>query len=887
MSFTSGNDINILQKTDLGVVSAGKGDDVYIIDDDVLAPNQQIQISDALGNNTIHLLDGLDIKEALVASNAIELVLDNGAKIDVLGANNYSFLLGGDPITGKDGTIETFSDFVTKTLGLTSIPSTSNIEKTYNITIGGNNYNIINVYDNHTFSGTNGSDEFKFDVVSALKDVNGTNTQATITNFDLSHDFLYLTLPTPDSSISNLSELNGKEGITVSYNPFLKSTVITFGNDQNGGEAVTLTLSGINQDDWDKVMINHAPVETGSSGSTEGNSGSSSSCTCPSNNNITFSLATEGSNSVVENHDLSLTVSASSPVDHDTILYYKIVPANDPNYNNATPNDFDITSAVVIPKGQKSATIDVFAWDDEKQEGDEAFKVALTDKSGNILAESGELIVHDPDGETYHLTTSIDHFSGTSGTDTIIGMVSQDSSENTLNPDDQIDGDGGRDKARFYLKTDFNGFSDTGYMDNVESVNFMNKAGRDITFNAKNIWGMSVLNLIGDDQGHSVNVEHLDSKISTLSIYHVYDDVNVGIGTANYTGYQDSLTLWLDEAGFYNGPDNNKAIKISMDGVEYINIVTEIFATDTNKVDYVDLSGLTSVRGIKVSDGIAELRIKDVDSNLRYFDGNHYVGNIIANLSNAHNIQDIKTGYGDDTITVSRGHNIIDGGEGNNTLVINGYYVDGNDFAIQNIQHIVLDTNNGDLTAYFTHQSEPLYITVSGNNGATIYGGLGNDKIVGGPGNDTIIGGPGADILTGGAGDDTFVLMSKNDTGYSMIEDKDGSGNISNGDEIIGQFDVITDFQTSASGGGDKLDITPISGIDKGNGGNTLDLDYHQYEIIKGNWDSNTDTFEVDSNNGKDELVMFDIQGVYGDDDAAVVLLGVTDFTQNDFVTHT
>ena len=760
MSFTPGDDINILQKTDLRIVGAGKGDDVYIVDDNVLAPNQQIQISDALGNNTIHLLGGLDIKEALVANSAIEFVLENGAKIDVLDANSYHFLLGGDPITGENGINQSFSDFVTKTLGLTRIPQPGVIEKVDNISI---------------------------------------------------------------SSGSNSGEENG---------------------------------------------------------------GSSTNCTYPSNNNITFSLAPEGSNSVVENHGLNLTVNASAPVDHDTILYYKIIPANDPNYNNATPRDFDITDAVVIPKGQKSATINIFAWDDQQQEGDEAFKVALTDKSGNILAESGELIVHDPDGETFYLTTGKDFIQGTNGTDTIIGTVSTDSSENTLNPDDQIDAFGGRDKARFYLKTDFNGFSDSGYMDNVESVNFMNKADSDITFNAKNIWGMSVLNLIGDDRGHSVNVEHLDSKINTLSIYHVYDDVNIGIGTANYTGYQDSLTLWLDEAGFYHSSDNNKAIKISMDGVEYINIVTEIFATYTNKVDYVDLSGLTSVRGINVTDGVAELRMKDVDSNLKYFFGSHYVGNIIANFSNAHNIQDIKTGYGDDTIIVSRGHNIIDGGEGNNTLVIDGYYVDGNDFALLNIQHIVLDTNNSGLTTYFTHQSEPLYITVSGGNGATIYGGLGNDRIVGGSGNDTIIGGPGADILTGGAGDDTFVLMSKNDTGYSMIVDKDGSGNISNGDKIIGQFDVITDFQTSASGGGDKLDITQISGIDKGNGGNSLDLDYHQYEIIKGNWDSNTDTFIVDSNNGKDELVKFDIQGVNGDDDAAVVLLGVTNFTQNDFVVH-
>jgi len=886
MSFTKGDDINILQKTDLGVVSAGKGNDIYIIDDDVMAPNQQIQIADEEGNNAVHLLDGLIIKEAIVASNALELVLDNGAKVDILNANDYKFLLGGDAITGKNGTEQTFNDFVTKTLGLPSIP-TNGLEKAYDITIGSNEYNVINVYDNHTFSGTNGPDEFKFDAVSALQDTNGTNTQATITNFDVSQDFLYLVLPSPDSNITNLSELNGKEGISVSYNPFSNATIITFGNDQNGGEAVTLTLDGISQDDWNKVMINHAPStnNTVSSGGNEGSS-SNSSCTCPSNSNITFSLIPD-SNSVVENHDLYITVKASSPVNQDTILYYKIVPADDPNYNNASPGDLDITNAVVIPKGQTSAKIGVFPWDDEKQEGDEAFKVALTDKDGNILAETGELLVHDPDGETYYLTPGQDIIQGTNKTDTIIGFVSPDSSENTLNPDDMIDGGGERDKARLHLKTDFNGFSNSGYIDNVESFTLKNEAGRDITFNAKNIWGMSSLCLGGDNEGHSININNLDSKINSLGLFHIYDDESIGLGTANFTGYNDSLTLWLSDVGYYNSPSDNKAVKISMDGVENINIVTEIPTWNNNKVDYVDLSGMTSVRNINVTNGIAELRIDGVDSNLTYFDGSHYVGDIISDFSNASNIDIIKTGYGNDTITVSSGNNIIDGGGGYNALIINNYYVDGNDFAINNIQHIILDTNEKPITAYFTHQSEPLYINVNGDNGATVYGGLNNDRIVGGPGNDTIIGGPGADTLTGGPGNDIFVLMSKNDTGYSVVYDRDGSGNISNGDKICGQFDVITDFQTAASGGGDKLDINAISGINNGNAGNIIDLDYHQYEIIRGNWDSKTGTFIVDSNNGNDELIKFDIQGVNGDDDAAVVLLGVTNFdAQSDFAVH-
>ena len=255
MSFTPGDDINIIQKTDLSIVGAGAGNDVYIIDDAVLSPNQSVEISDSLGNNTIHLVSGLEIKEALVASSAIELVFNNGATIDVLDADHYNFLLGGDCITGKNGTNESFSDFVTKTLGLSGVPQPGQVEKAYNITIGGNNFNVINVYDNQTFTGTDGPDEFKFDAVTALQDANETNTQATIVNFDVSNDLLDIIMSSANSSVSNLSQLDGVDGVHLDYDPFDNTTIIGFGNDQNGGEAVTISLVGITQDEWNQVHV--------------------------------------------------------------------------------------------------------------------------------------------------------------------------------------------------------------------------------------------------------------------------------------------------------------------------------------------------------------------------------------------------------------------------------------------------------------------------------------------------------------------------------------------------------------------------------------------------------------------------------------------------------
>ena len=51
------------------------------------------------------------------------------------------------------------------------------------------------------------------------------------------------------------AEKDGVDGIHVDYNPFDNTTVIDFGPDQNGGEAVAISLVGITQDKWGQVHV--------------------------------------------------------------------------------------------------------------------------------------------------------------------------------------------------------------------------------------------------------------------------------------------------------------------------------------------------------------------------------------------------------------------------------------------------------------------------------------------------------------------------------------------------------------------------------------------------------------------------------------------------------
>jgi methionine-rich copper-binding protein CopC len=120
---SKGNDVILLQQTSTAIVGAGEGDDRYILNSALLAPNQKITISDTQGSNTLHLVGGLTITGSKVTNDALLLTLSNGAEVTLLGANTFKFMTGGDSLTGQGAQTSIFSDFVTKDLGYTAVPA--------------------------------------------------------------------------------------------------------------------------------------------------------------------------------------------------------------------------------------------------------------------------------------------------------------------------------------------------------------------------------------------------------------------------------------------------------------------------------------------------------------------------------------------------------------------------------------------------------------------------------------------------------------------------------------------------------------------------------------------------------------------------------------------
>lgn len=127
MAFTSGNDINILQPTDSGIVGAGAGNDTYILAQNFLSAGQTVTISDSSGTNTLQLIGGLTITSHKIAGTSLQLTLSNGAAVTVLGADNFNFKVGGNPLSGIEGVSKSFQAFATESLGATALPTGATI----------------------------------------------------------------------------------------------------------------------------------------------------------------------------------------------------------------------------------------------------------------------------------------------------------------------------------------------------------------------------------------------------------------------------------------------------------------------------------------------------------------------------------------------------------------------------------------------------------------------------------------------------------------------------------------------------------------------------------------------------------------------------------------
>jgi serralysin len=169
-------------------------------------------------------------------------------------------------------------------------------------------------------------------------------------------------------------------------------------------------------------------------------------------------------------------------------------------------------------------------------------------------------------------------------------------------------------------------------------------------------------------------------------------------------------------------------------------------------------------------------------------------------------------GVGDDTYEIynSNAGAIIElAGEGTDTVVISSVIGDISYALPANVENGDAEGDDPEASDTLTGNELNNSLFVSSWNVATVHGGAGNDvlsfsadigQLYGDSGDDTLMGGFGDDLLVGGAGADTMTGSAGKDRFiYTDVSDS-----------TPGAHDLITDFAPSATGTGDRIDLSAI-----------------------------------------------------------------------------
>lgn len=104
-----------------GVVGSNQ-DDLYVVSATVFRDGGNIRISDAVGSDQVHLIDGTTFSSGLFAADTMRLTFANGRTLDVLGANRLQYFVGSDPLAGVTGAALSYERLLREIFGLAGAP---------------------------------------------------------------------------------------------------------------------------------------------------------------------------------------------------------------------------------------------------------------------------------------------------------------------------------------------------------------------------------------------------------------------------------------------------------------------------------------------------------------------------------------------------------------------------------------------------------------------------------------------------------------------------------------------------------------------------------------------------------------------------------------------
>ena len=321
----------------------------------------------------------------------------------------------------------------------------------------------------------------------------------------------------------------------------------------------------------------------------------------------------------------------------------------------------------------------------------------------------------------HNLSTDSNEILGSVGQDIFNAVADSVVSNATLKPTDKIDGGGGENTLNVRVNDSFNGMT-TGYIKHIDNLNLTSTAPTAKTFNARGIEGLKKVTLDSQNGLNLLNPQNIvDISLQNVTS-NAADGFKLDYNSSTIAGVNDTQNLTLDKVNLHKyaitGVTGSDDAGINIPNIENLNISTK---GEKSNVTIKSGAGTGNhYKNITVK-GNTDLTVKAESDRIEKFDASAFTATLdytykalASTPSGATSI--IKGGSSKDVIKLdfkdvraadARPYFEIDGGAGNDEVIVKHLKANENRFNIKNVEKVGIekvDTGvaNSTATADFT-----------------------------------------------------------------------------------------------------------------------------------------------------------------------------------------
>ena len=321
----------------------------------------------------------------------------------------------------------------------------------------------------------------------------------------------------------------------------------------------------------------------------------------------------------------------------------------------------------------------------------------------------------------HNLSTDSNEILGSVGQDIFNAVADSVVSNATLKPTDKIDGGGGENTLNVRINDSFNGMT-TGYIKHIDNLNLTSTAPTAKTFNARGIEGLKKVTLDSQNGLNLLNPQNIvDISLQNVTS-NAADGFKLDYNSSTIAGVNDTQNLTLDKVNLHKyaitGVTGSDDAGINIPNIENLNISTK---GEKSNVTIKSGAGTGNhYKNITVK-GNTDLTVKAESDRIEKFDASAFTATLdytykalATTPSGATSI--IKGGSSKDVINLdfkdvsaanARPYFEIDGGAGNDEVIVKHLKANENRFNIKNVEKVGIekvDTGvaNSTATADFT-----------------------------------------------------------------------------------------------------------------------------------------------------------------------------------------